>query len=163
MTLTVDRLKELLHYDPETGLWTWLVTLNARGKKGYEAGCRRKDGRMVIRIDYRLYLGSRLAVLWMTGSWPKNYVDHRDCDPTNDKWSNLREATHSQNNMNSRTRRSETGIKGVRWHKQNKNWTADIKFNGKRRHLGSFECPAAAHLAYVLAASKAFGEFARAG
>ena len=96
----------------------------------------------------------------MTGEWGRPAIDHRDGNSTNNRWSNLRRATPSQNNANRRRPRHNTsGYKGVyfRWGF----WRACIKRNGRRIYLGVFATPEEAHAAYVAAARKLFGEFAR--
>ena len=164
--LTQERLKELLHYDPDTGEWTWLVGRGG-GDNGAHPGDRAgwiENGRRRIQVDAHKYLASRLAVLYMTGAWPAKQVDHRDLDKSNDRWSNLRDATHNQNSMNIGKRRDNTsGFKGVTLHAETQKWHARICLMGKSRSLGLFGTPEAAHDAYVDAASKLFGEFARAG
>jgi len=98
----------------------------------------------------------------MTGEWPKGEIDHIDLDRANNKWENLREATHSENSANRRVRSDNIlGLKGVAFDKTRGEYRAYIGVNGKRIHLGYSDCPAAAHMAYVVAANKAFGEFAR--
>jgi hypothetical protein len=148
--LTADRLRELLHYEPGTGVFTWRVS---RGS------CRIGDK---VRIDRGLYYAHRLAWLYMTGEWPAHQIDHINGVPGDDRWANLRPATNAQNNANgSRRVTNKSGFKGVWWHKQCRKWVAAIMVNGRSRHLGLFNCPAAAHAAYVEAANKHFGEFAR--
>lgn len=97
----------------------------------------------------------------MTSEWPPDgmEVDHIDCDPTNDKWSNLRLATRAQNCANSTARKNSTGFKGVQ--ARGKKWVAGIKIDGKRVYLGRFDTPEDAHAAYCRAASAHQGEFAR--
>jgi len=99
--LTGSRLEQMLHYDPETGMWTWIKAPNHNSNlNGHEAGNIRLDGYRKIRIDGFAYYASRLACLWMTGRWPVEEMDHIDRDPSNDCWSNLREASSSLNKLN---------------------------------------------------------------
>jgi hypothetical protein len=101
----------------------------------------------------------------VTGEWPPERleVDHKDCDPSNNRWDNLRLATASQNQANKKVSRANTsGFKGVSWHKDDKRWRAQIRMGGKKVHLGSFDTPESAHRAYSEAAMKHYGEFARA-
>jgi len=160
--LARDALRELLDYDPETGVFKWRKT--GRGRKRVEAGAARRDGRVVIRINKKLYLRSRLAFLWMTGEWPGDRleVDHIDGDPTNDRWDNLRLATSSQNKHNRRARKeSRSGLKGAIWHERDQSWAARIMVDGRNLALGTFKTPEEAHQAYCAAAELHFGTFAR--
>ena len=97
--LSHERLKEVLEYDPGTGISTWLVDRTGTARAGARAGCIHKSsGYRVIRIDGKLYREHRVIFFWMTGKWPDKEVDHRDLDKSNNRWHNLREATRSQNN-----------------------------------------------------------------
>jgi hypothetical protein len=159
--ITAERLREVFRYYPETGRWEWLVNIGTRARKGNEPGWI-DDGRRRIRVDGHSYLSSRLAVLWMTGMWPVNEIDHEDTNKLNDRWMNLREATRLQNAKNYRKPANNTsGLKGASWVTRDKKWRSQISVDGKKIHLGDFDCPAAAHLAYALASAKLHGEFGR--
>jgi hypothetical protein len=160
--ITLERLRELLHYDPETGHWKW-VAKRPGVKAGAFAGTVNKvDGYLRIMIDGHLYLAQVLAWVWMTGEWPTDEVDHKDTDRSNGRWANLRLATHQQNQWNAGRRRNNTsGFKGVHWHPQHKKWQARLAFGGKRQNLGLYDCPVAAHFAVVIAADRHHGQFAR--
>lgn len=154
--MPVERLRELFDYDPETGVLTWLVS---RTRKGCRVGDVGKGGRRSTKVDGVRLLVSRIIWAWMTGEWPEHEVDHEDTDPGNDRWSNLREATHRQNLGNRKAaKHNRQGLKGVGLHKPTGLYTAACA--GKR--LGYFKTPEAAHEAYVTAARETFGEFARA-
>ena len=89
-------------------------------------------------------------------------VDHCDGDGLNNRRANLREATRKQNTHNQRTRSSNTsGFKGVTWHKAGGKWQAQIMMDGRKRHLGLFDTPEAAHEAYVSASKDLHGNFGR--
>ncbi|MCC6776684.1 MAG: HNH endonuclease [Hyphomicrobiales bacterium] len=157
------RLRELLHYDPKTGIFTWKVTINNKTRAGAAAGCRDGHAYHLIGVDGRLYVAHRLAWLWMTGAWPEADIDHRNLDKKDNRWSNLRAATRSGNMANTGARADNTsGLKGVTWDKHRNKWLAQIRVNGKNKFLGRFECLEAAHAAYVAKAKEMFGEFARA-
>jgi hypothetical protein len=99
--------------------------------------------------------------LWMTGEWPPDEIDHRDMDGTNNKWGNLRKATHADNMHNQKPRHHNTsGFKGVH-RRANGKWRASIGIDGKRINLGTFSTAAEAGAAYGEAARKLHGEFAR--
>lgn len=89
-------------------------------------------------------------------------VDHIDRDGLNNRRENLRLATRSENGRNQKCRSDNTsGYKGVHWHKGTRKWIAQIRLNGKAKHLGLFKTPEEAHVAYQEAAKELFGEFAR--
>jgi hypothetical protein len=167
--ITQAELKELLTYDPETGVFRWLVD-RCVFKHGRSKGPRAGDvaghghaGRYWrISINYRGYYAHRLAFFYMTGEWPADVVDHINGDKFDNRWSNLRQATQGENLRNMRkSKRNQSGFKGVYRHTENDKWVAQIKINGRAKNLGSFKCPTAAHLAYCRAAKIHHGEFAR--
>lgn len=159
----LDRLRELLSYDPDTGLFVWRVNKRGHRKTGDIAGSLDKSGYWIIRLDQRNYPAHRLAWLYMTGEWPAHHIDHRDLDKANNRWANLRQATVSQNLANRRKyKNNQSGFKGVIWHARDKRWRADIRKNGKGYFLGNFRTPEEAHAAYRVAAERLYGEFARA-
>jgi hypothetical protein len=162
--LTAERLREVLSYNPETGAFTWLVSTSNRIRVGDVAGSVRPDGYRKICVDGRQYLAHRLAYLYVTGEWPAEYLDHINGNPGDDRWANLRSATGTQNSANKRKQRNNTsGFKGVLRHAaRKKQWQARIGINGHGKCLGYFDTPENAHAAYVAAAVKRFGEFARA-
>ncbi len=163
--LSRERLLEVLSYDPDTGFLSWKKRIGPvrPGKRaGSLSGCPDYRYREV-QIDGIGYYEHRLIWFYVTGEWPKSEIDHRDTDATNNKWSNLREATSSQNKWNARmSSRNRTGLKGVARHTRNsKFWMARLTVRGKTINLGLFRCPAAAHFSYVVAADRYHGEFAR--
>ena len=134
--------------------------MNAKVRVGDVAGTLAVDRYRKITIKRKKYRAHQLAWLYMTGEWCPLLIDHRDGDPSNNRWGNLRRATVSQSNANRGLHRSNAcGLKGASRHRSR--WRATIHKNGKRHHLGIFPTPQAAHAAYVKAARKLFGEFAR--
>lgn len=160
--LTQERLKELLHFNPETGIFTWIRPMAmGRIKAGTRAGNVDSRGYVSIYVDVKLYKAHRLAFLYMNGSFPDDGVDHIDCDPSNNAWVNLRAATQEENMGNQRVRKNnKMGLKGVSPH--GKKFRATIYAKGKQYSLGTFPTPEEAHEAYAKAANDNFGEFARA-
>lgn len=157
------RLKELLHYDPETGLFRWKVCRKRPKANPGDVAGKRHPSQAYIRIGFDgwMWLAHRLAFLYMAGEWPGEQVDHIDGDPLNNKWSNLRAATPAENLSNARRRRAnKSGYKGVS--RIRNKWRAAITKNGKCHYLGVFETPEQAHAAYCAAAVKLAGQFARA-
>ena len=172
--LTAEYVRSALHYDPETGVFTWRWRADMRPQwnatfAGKVAGRTRrpKKSRTAYRdisINNSRYMAHRLAWLYMTGEWPSERLDHRDNDGLNNRWLNLREATNSENMANNRRQRNNTsGFKGVSWSKVMQLYHAYIWHDGKRHHLGYFNTPEEAHQAYLREAQERFGEFAHAG
>jgi hypothetical protein len=164
MELTADKLKELLCYDPATGIFTRATACRCAGKV---AGTPDKDGYCQISIGPRssrmLCKAHRLAWLYMTGEWPSLDIDHVNGITGDNRWSNLRLATQKLNNANSKRRKdNKSGFKGVHWYSKRKMWRAQITIDGKNVNLGYFDDPAKGHEAYMLAARHEFGEYARA-
>jgi hypothetical protein len=137
--ITHARLKEVLHYDPETGIFTWLQATSDKIKPGDDAGGIGGPGYLYIGLDNISRPVHRWAWFYMTGAWPQNQVDHINCDKLDNRWSNLREATQAGNNRNRNLRRANTsGRRGVYWHAAAKKWAASIHNNGRTIHLGLF-------------------------
>jgi hypothetical protein len=158
--VTRARLRALLRYDRETGEFHWLKRMNGRIRAGDLAGTLTEEGYRRIWIEGRHYRAHRLAWLYITGEWCPLLIDHRDGNPSNNRWNNLRRATSSQSNANRRVPRNNAcGLKGVS--QDRGRWRARIHKNGQKHHLGIFPTPQAAHAAYAKAARQLFGEFAR--
>lgn len=158
--LTAERLRELLHYEPTTGLFTRRVSRGG-AKAGEVAGGLDRWDYIGIKIDGRDYAAHRLAWLYMTGEWPAHEIDHRDRCRTNNRWGNLREATRPENARNlSRRSDNVSGVPGVIWHKARGKWRAMIRRDGIGRHLGLFDSIEAAATARRAAELSMFGEFA---
>ena len=126
VALSIHRLKELLDYDPATGIFTWKVSSGKR-RPGSQAGTLRmlrgKPNYIVIFIDGALFMAHRLAWFYIHGQWPYPYLDHKNMDKTDTTIDNLRISTRAQNAINMGPRAdNKSGIKGVSWSKQNKKW-----------------------------------------
>ena len=159
--LNQERLKALLHYDPDSGIFRWVGTKAHRIRNGEIAGSKNKRY-VFISLNYKLFTGHRLAFLYMTGSMPA-MVDHINGEGTDNRWCNLRPCNPRQNTWNVRKDSLNTsGFKGVTFCKTTKRWRAQIKFYGVHRCLGRYDSPEEAHAAYVAKAQELFGEFARA-
>lgn len=158
--LTQERLKELLHYDPDTGVFTWKVAAGRRVRVGSVAGYHDDKGYIRIGIDGRAYRAHRLAFLYMCGAFPPAEVDHIDHCESNNRWGNLRMATAAENQKNTVMRSKNTsGYKGVVWDKLGGNWRARAALNGRLISLGSYPTAEAASAAYEDFARKHHGEF----
>jgi hypothetical protein len=159
ISFTAEYLRSILHYDPETGEWTWIKKTSRKVVPGRSAGT--DDGhRKIIGIEGEIYPSSILAWLYMTGEWPPLQVDHVDRNSANDRWVNLRLATNQQNNMNKGLRKTNTsGVTGVSWFKNKQKWRAQICVNG-HISLGYYADFDDACQARWDAEDKYFGEFA---
>ncbi len=138
--LTQKKLKELLHYDPETGIFTWKVRAANRIRSGDVSGHKNKKSYIVIGIDGKSYKAHRLAWLYVYGYFPKNDTDHIDRIKHHNWIKNLRDASRACNLRNCGNRKNNTsGIKGVCWDKKMEKWMARIAINGKDKHLGRYK------------------------
>jgi hypothetical protein len=98
----------------------------------------------------------------MTGAWPPAEIDHVNAHALDNRWANLRSATRTQNNRNTRIRKNNTsGYKGASWDARRQTWVAQITANRRNHRLGDFSTAEAAHAAYCRAAERLHGEFAR--
>lgn len=99
MSLTFERLNELLEYNPDTGVFSRLIS-NRRWKAGEPVGSVAGGGYVILKLDGVKYYAHRLAWLYMTGEWPKQNIDHRDGDKANNRFTNLRDVGQSENLLN---------------------------------------------------------------
>ena len=137
--ITQKELKEVLHYDADSGVFTWLASRGNSVKAGGVAGCLDKYGYRVIQINGKLYLGHRLVFLYMTGKFPPDEVDHINHEPSDNRFVNLRHATRVENSRNrSMNSNNTSGFTGVYWHERTSKWRVRVRVNGKDKHLGLF-------------------------
>lgn len=158
--ITPARLRQLLRYHSETGIFVWREGVEGPGgtrKAGSVAGTLGACGYWKIVIDGREYKAHRLAVLFMTGAWPVEEVDHRNCRRDDNRWVNLRAASASQNQAN-RWTSIHCNKRGV-WQSRSGNWVARITVDNSRMYLGTFADLDKAKAAVAAARAKAFGEF----
>lgn len=137
--VTADRLKRLLSFNSETGVFTWNET-RSRTKAGSVAGSVNTDGYLAISIDKNVYLSHRLAWLYVYGEWPSMFIDHINGQRTDNSIKNLRQVTPSQNQQNSKVSKANTsGTRGVSQVKSSGNWKAQIEVDGARTVLGTYQ------------------------
>jgi len=157
--LTADRLRQLLDYDPESGLFIW--KMSRRVKAGDVAGSLDTRGYVQITVDGKIYRAHRLAFLWMEGTMPPDQVDHINMTRTDNRWSNLRHAERWENLGNRPANsNSKSGIKGVHWDTRRGKWHAQIRSAGRKHHLGHFNTIEEAQAVYNFAAGLVFGTYA---
>jgi len=137
--ITASRVRELLDYDPETGIFTWKVN-RGHARVGSVAGCNKGGDYIRICIDNHRCKAHRLVFFWVLGRWPEQEVDHVDHDKTNNSWANLRDGIDdtTQNQNCPKRRDNSSGYTGVYWVKRRKKWQASIQVHGKLLHLGCF-------------------------
>lgn len=159
--ITQKRLKEVLRYDADTGQFTWIKQTSIRAPVGRIADSKRRDGYFEIRIDKIINLSHRLAWLYVYGEFV-DCIDHKNLDRADNRISNLRNSTMSQNVANAKIRSNNTsGMKGVSWNKNRRKWRAYISFNNKRIELGMFNLKDDAAKAYAKASKRIHKEFGR--
>lgn len=151
-----------LEIDSEAGIVRWKRVDGVHPKvAGKRAGSDYAKGYRRIRIDGIRIMEHRLIWAFVNGKWPDNEIDHINTIRAENRISNLREATHSQNTINQPKRSTNTsGFKGVSIDPYGR-WRADIWLNGKQQYLGRYRTPTEASKSYRLAARKLHGEFAR--
>lgn len=135
--LTQDYLKKILHYDPDTGEFTW--TDRKKNINRPEAGSSDSKGYEIIMINQKNYRAHRLAWLYMYGVMPKNQIDHINHVPYDNRVSNLREVTNQENQRNRRYSGNSSGVIGVCFDKARSKWKPHIKVDGTLINLGRFD------------------------
>lgn len=152
MIPSFDFISECFDCNQDTGVLVWKVRprihfATARGWNGFnarfagmEAGAPHSNGYLAVSLSGKKYFAHRLVKLLSSGEWPLEQVDHINGIKTDNRISNLRESTHSENLMNQKLRRdSSSGVKGVNWSENLKRWGASIQISGKRHYLGYFQ------------------------
>ena len=138
--ITQSELKKLLHYNPKTGVFTRIISTNRSVKIGDVAGSKDRRGYIAVWIMGKSCMAHRLAWLYMSGSWPKNEIDHENHVRDDNRIINLREATRLENNKNASKRKDNTsGVCGIHWSERDKRWYAQVSVKGKRMFLGCFK------------------------
>lgn len=157
---TLDRLRELLDYDPATGIFRWRVDRSPKTRAGMIAGAVTPHGYITITVDWVAFFAHQLAWLYVYGE-AANQVDHKNGSRSDNRIDNLRPSSQTQNRANSKriSRRKYDLPKGVV--PCGKRFQAQIYFRSKRTVIGYFDSPEEASTAYQVMAEVIFGEFAR--
>ena len=159
--ITQELLKDFVKYNELTGDFYWLRN-TLRHREGEKAGISRKSGYLRICINGIRYESHRLAWLYVYGVMPKGVIDHINGNPFDNKISNLRDCTQSDNAKNMKIKSVNTsGYIGVSYDKTRDKWLAQGRYNGKKKNLGRFETKEQAADAYVNFAKNHYGEFYR--
>lgn len=166
--ISATRLRDLLAYDPQSGVFTWRVD-RGPARAGSSAGVvvprsgqQRDKFYIRIGLDGRRYYAHVLAYVWMTGAAPLGELDHRNGDGLDNTWSNIRLASHAENGRHRNGRRAgnTSGYSGVSFHRGAKRWRARLMVNGREVQVGYFDDPVTAAKARDDAARRLHGEFA---
>lgn len=145
--LTVERVRELLSYDLDSGVFTWQVSKSNRAPVGSIAGTL-NNGYTQIQIDKKLYGAHRLAWFYVYAVWPIGVIDHLDGDPSNNSFWNFRDVPQRINSRNNKlSKNNASGINGVSWSSDNRGWLASITIDFKQKNLGVYPTIEAATLA----------------
>lgn len=144
------RVRERFRYDPATGSLVWR-THRRRSWVGRQAGWRDEDGYFCVRLDGCLFQAHRLIWLYVTGAWPSNIIDHRNRNPSDNRWANLRDVAKRLNQENRAlpNRNNKAGLLGVS--PNGARWAASIVSLRVKHCLGTYDTPQEAHAAYVVA------------
>lgn len=138
--LTQERLKEILHYNCETGVFKNTITRSPKNIKGETCGNINNNGYTCMMIGRRMYFAHRLAWLYIYGYHPENYIDHINRNRSDNRLSNLREVSNQCNSRNSKvSSNNKTGVKGVSWKKNCNKWVAQITVNRRNIVVGMSE------------------------
>lgn len=153
--LSGEELRRRLHYDPETGIFTW-IDCKRPDKNGKQAGTINTSGYIQISFVGKLYLAARLVFLYMTDSWPTQEVDHKNRDKLDNRWINLSEASDSiqmhNRNKFGKNRSLPVGVCFVK-----SLYIAQIQKDKKHYYLGSYQTPFEAEAAYLMKKEELYG------
>lgn len=167
--LSAEFVREMLDYDPIAGILTWRPRASAPPNwnsrcGGKIAGFINEQGYRIVRLCGRSHAAHRLIWLMMTGDYPPEHIDHRNCVRDDNRFENLRCASHAENMQNTGAKStSSSGLKGINKHAQCNRWIARVHHRGKRIYLGLFDSAEAAFAAYTAKAAALQGEFFNAG
>jgi hypothetical protein len=160
--ITQPELKEKLHYNPDTGIFIWKVSIG-KVKPDQVAGFIGKNGYRIIRVNSKNYISHRLAWLYVYGKFP-SVIDHINCIRNDNRLCNLRECTNQQNQWNQKNYSTNTSkVKGVSWNTKLQKWKVGIRTEIGRIHLGYFKSLDDAKSVIIEARNKYHKEFANHG
>lgn len=132
-------------YNQETGVFI--------GQHGKPITNKNAAGYLVVWVNKKLLRVHRIIWYMMTGQWPSKQIDHINGNRSDNRWCNLREVTHTENQQNQKkpSKNNKSGYLGVSWCTQKLKWRANLYINSKQTHLGFFDDPKEAHECYLTA------------
>ena len=133
----IETLKTLIYYDSESGDAFWRVSRGSVSA-GTQITCE-SNGYIVVRINKHLYKLHRILFKLYHGYDPENDIDHVNGIKSDNRISNLREASRSCNNFNANFNPGNTGVRGVKLTKNGNKYEARIKISGRTKHIGTFD------------------------
>jgi len=137
--ITAERVREVLDYNTETGIFKWKKKTGKKVVVGSVTGCKTKNGYILIRVDNYLFTGHRLAWLYVHGSLPDCSIDHKNRDRADNRICNLRACTATENGQNaSLSKANKSGVTGVFFNTRAGKWGAQIMVNRKNMNLGLY-------------------------
>lgn len=158
--LTQQRLKQVIHYDPDSGVFSWIVPRVGPKTRDNVAGSYAGSKYRFISVDGRRYMASHLAWLYMTGELPGFVIDHINQNKIDDRWCNLRRSDHSKNRANTGLRSSNTsGIRGVHYDRKSRKWVMQIRCRD-RKYVSYHTTAENAAREYNRLSAELFGEHA---
>ena len=153
-SLTAERLRALMHYNPETGEFSRRMHLSNRSRASSVVGNKHSSGYIIICVDGSPRRAHRLAWLYVYGEWPKEQIDHINGIRDDNRIANLRDISHIENKKHRAVAVKPGRLLGAGFHKMTGRWTSQMTVNYKKIHLGYFKTEMEAHLAYVAAKAK---------
>ncbi len=160
--ITAETVRKLFNYNPEEGHLRWKVSRPKAIKGGIAGYISKSDGYRYVCFDYNEMLSHRIIWLWMTGAWPKCQIDHKNRIKSDNRWTNLREATNSQNNVNRPSgKSSNTGVTGVWYDKKRDQYRVKIQVKGHEYTIGRYNTFEEAKMWRKLAEEEFYGDFAK--
>jgi hypothetical protein len=125
-TISHEWLLSVLHYNQETGVFTWCGKAQKNTIIGKVAGCKNKKGYLQVGLKKFMFQQHRLAWFYVYGSWPKDEIDHINRKKDDNKICNLRQADRSINSRNRDiSKRSSTGVKWVYFDRKKNKWRVE--------------------------------------
>lgn len=137
--LTQEKLKTLLHYDPDTGVLIWRAKPSRGIKVGRQAGTPTSEGYLALQINKKKMFAHRAIWFYVYGIWPEQEIDHINRNRADNRFVNLRAATRLENSHNTGKHVTNTsGYKGVTFHRRSKRWQVQLSANNKTFYVGQF-------------------------